>query len=294
MFGYSNAPIHPYFKCAYAPDTYSRGSPPPYISVEPSPPNQGGVPASPTPDPYVILGAQMHAHLMEIRQEIQGNEEVHIQNEAILAQGIAESKDFVVHKMEESLIGLSKQVYGMIEELSQKIPVERPAPVGETVDPATLSNLLQATSQDIKKEFETRSSTFEALTLSMFEKLTQAQLESTKEMTTNFQEMRKEIHARENAMRHDWKKTDDTLQNMQGAVNETLFAQVGELDTQKKNMALMQNEVSKMRKDTSEALHLLAKKMRELKFEGGDRLPLRPPRPYPNCGPRSTTGPISH
>ena len=201
----------------------------------------------------------MHAHLMEIRQEIQGNEEVHIQNEAILAQGIAESKDFVVHKMEESLIGLSKQVYGMIEELSQKIPVERPAPVGETVDPATLSNLLQATSQDIKKEFETRSSTFEALTLSMFEKLTQAQLESTKEMTTNFQEMRKEIHARENAMRHDWKKTDDTLQNMQGAVNETLFAQVGELDTQKKNMALMQNEVSKMRKDTSEALHLLAK-----------------------------------
>ena len=105
-------------------------------------------------------------------------------------------------------------------------------------------------------------------------------MECTKEMSKGFQEMRREIHDREGALRKDWEKTEKTLHNMQGAVQETMLSQVGELDTQKKNMAHIQKEVTKMRGDTSEALHLLAKKMMSLSVEGGGFFsPASPPVP---------------
>ena len=196
-----------------------------------------------------------------------------------------------MQKLENGLVGLSHRVYAMIEDINQKIP-DPPVPRGggETADLATLTALLEKNTHDIKAEFEDRSTKMEMFSIKMFDKLTSAQMECTKEMSKGFQEMRREIHDREGALRKDWEKTEKTLHNMQGAVQETMLSQVGELDTQKKNMAHIQKEVTKMRGDTSEALHLLAKKMMSLSVEGGGSSPPPPPpSAYSSRGPGSTS-----
>ena len=71
----------------------------------------------------------MHAHILELRQEMQNMEEIRIQSEAVLAQSVTESKNFVVQKLESGLVGLSHRVYAMIEDINQKIP-DPPAPGG--------------------------------------------------------------------------------------------------------------------------------------------------------------------
>ena len=105
--------------------------------------------------------------------------------------------------------------------------------------------------------------------MGMFQKLTNAQIESSKEITKNFRDLHKETLERENAMKEDLKKTQEVLHIMQGSIEETLTSHVGEIDAQKKHISLVQKEVSKMRSDTSEALHLLAKKMNELTVKEG-------------------------
>ena len=255
-----NIPTSPLI--AHMPEVHTpEDSPPPYFSVEPTPPNQGGDHVSPPPDPYVILGAQMHAHILEVRQEMQTMDDIRIQSEAHLAKSIAESKDFIVQKLENSLTGLSKQVYALVEDVAQKIPADRPSPEGGgTVDPTTLTNLLHATSREIKADFNERSSKLEEFSMSMFQKLTNAQIESSKEMSKNFSDLHKATLEREKTMKEDLKKTHEVLHIMQGSIEETLTSHVGEIDAQKKHIDLVQKEVIKMRSDTSEALHLLAKK----------------------------------
>ena len=69
--------------------------------------------------------------------------------------------------------------------------------------------------------------------MGMFQKLTNAQIESSKEITKNFRDLHKETLERENAMKEDLKKTQEVLHIMQGSIEETLTSHVGEIDAQK-------------------------------------------------------------
>ena len=72
----------------------------------------------------------MHAHILEIRQEMQNMDDIRIQSEAHLAKSITESKDFIVQSMENKLVGLSKQVFALVEEIAPKMPAGQPSPEG--------------------------------------------------------------------------------------------------------------------------------------------------------------------
>ena len=106
-------------------------------------------------------------------------------------------------------------------------------------------------------------------------------------MSKNFSDLHKATLEREKTMKEDLKKTHEVLHIMQGSIEETLTSHVGEIDAQKKHIDLVQKEVIKMRSDTSEALHLLAKKMNELTVkEGGIGSPSFPgSRAHTGCGP---------
>ena len=240
--------------------------PPPAYTSHPDTPRSQGWGAPPPPDRVLILGAQVGLALEAIKHEMAQKEEIRNKADQELLQNVALSQQEVMNelqhtrnevqqKMDKSLGLLESSVRAMcndlVENVKSAVPNPPPqAPVQVEVDKAV---------QEASRGLETRLLDFEKHSISFFEKLSDAQKAATAEIMQTLHNAREESNNRDAILQ----------EKVQHDISTSIAPLVAETDHQKKSIGVINQQISRMQKETQMAFAALCKKVGEIKPKGG-------------------------